>query len=262
MRKSKHLKLIEQLLAEKDAKDFTYKVRAKHFVLGDSPTRWFFSKMKESTGNGTRCLKDKTGVMRDQGPEMAQVVSDYWTPLYESRERSRSALLGLLDHWDNKLPSHEARHLTDPIKETEMCKVIRKMGYGKAPGLDGLPAELYRHFVAESRIPVTSIPVIKSLTEEFNRVLVGGAVCSDWLLGVMSILYKKGDPTDCSNYRPLVMLNVVYKIFSGILAARLTKALGNITGHHQGAFLLGRLIDDNIRLVQLVIDFLSHSNCW
>jgi hypothetical protein len=46
-------------------------------------------------------------------------------------------------------------------------------------------------------------------------------------------IYKKGDKTDCSNYRSISLLLTTYKILSNILLSRLTPYAEEITGDHQ-----------------------------
>ena len=40
-------------------------------------------------------------------------------------------------------------------------------------------------------------------------------------VGIISLLYKKGNPMDCCNYRPVVLLNAVYKVCTAIVKDRL-----------------------------------------
>ena len=62
------------------------------------------------------------------------------------------------------------------------------------------------------------------------------------------------DCTIIKNYRPITVLNTDYRLYTSILCARLLRVLGPVVRAHQLAFLPGRLIDDNIRLVQALID--------
>jgi len=44
----------------------------------------------------------------------------------------------------------------------------------------------------------------------------------EWKESITVPIYKKGDKTECSNYRAISLLPTVYKILSNILLSRLT----------------------------------------
>jgi len=52
----------------------------------------------------------------------------------------------------------------------------------------------------------------------------------DWKESIIVPIYKKGDKTDCSNYRGLSLLPTTYKMLSSILLS------GDIIGDHQCGF--------------------------
>ena len=58
----------------------------------------------------------------------------------------------------------------------------------------------------------------------------------EWKVWVVVLIYKKGDKTDCSNYRGISILPNTYKILSKILQSRLTPYAEEIIGDHQCRF--------------------------
>ena len=54
--------------------------------------------------------------------------------------------------------------------------------------------------------------------------------------GVRVPTYKKGNKTDCNNYRGISLLPRMYKILSNILLSRLTPYAEEIIGEHQCGF--------------------------
>jgi hypothetical protein len=67
-----------------------------------------------------------------------------------------------------------------------------------------------------------------------------------WKESVIVPIYKKGDKTDCSNYRGISLLSAAYKILSNILLVRLTPHVSEIIGDHQCGFRRNRSTVDQI----------------
>jgi hypothetical protein len=66
--------------------------------------------------------------------------------------------------------------------------------------------------------------------------------------------YKKGDKTDCSNYRRISLLPTTYKILSNILLSRLTPYAEEITGYHQRGFRRSRSATDHIFCIRQILE--------
>ena len=63
---------------------------------------------------------------------------------------------------------------------------------------------------------------------------------------LITLIPKKKNPCFVSEYRLISLFNVLYKIFSKVLANRLKKLLNSVITEHQSTFTKRRLIIDNI----------------
>ena len=67
-------------------------------------------------------------------------------------------------------------------------------------------------------------------------------------LGVLTLIPKEDkDKYYLKNWRPISLLNVVYKLASGCIANRIKKVLSFVISENQKGFLSGRFIGENIR---------------
>ncbi|TAQ83163.1 hypothetical protein B7494_g8512 [Chlorociboria aeruginascens] len=147
----------------------------------------------------------------------------------------------------------DQRHkLKRPVSAAEIRAALRKANTGRSPGLDGLPIELYKGITTccEEGPKV----VHEWLVELFNSVRNLKEIPIWFSEGCLTLLYKKGEKNDIRNYRPLTVLNTDYKLYSWILFQRFLEWSNHLIGEHQTAFLRGRLIGDNVKLVQCAVD--------
>ena len=92
--------------------------------------------------------------------------------------------------------------------------------------MDGLPPELlkfaYPPHVAGS--PPTSHlnPLVAPLTVIFNHLLDHSVVPGQWSATLITLLFKKGDPTLWGNYRPIAIVQLLSKVYAMIMHHRLS----------------------------------------
>lgn len=73
----------------------------------------------------------------------------------------------------------------------------------------------------------------------------------------ITLIPKSKNPSKVSDYRPISLCNVFYKIIAKVLANRLKKVPPFITSPNQSAFIQGRLITDNILVAYEVLHTMS-----
>jgi hypothetical protein len=114
---------------------------------------------------------------------------------------------------------------------------IGKLKSYKSPGTDQILARLIK---AGSETLYSEIH--KFICSIWNKE----ELPQQWKESIIVPTYKKGDKTDCNNYRGISLLSTAYKISSNILLARLTLYVNEFTGDHQCGFHCNRSTTDQI----------------
>ena len=71
----------------------------------------------------------------------------------------------------------------------------------------------------------------------------------------MCPIYKKKDPSNISNYQPITLLNMDYKLLTKSLAIQLTEHIHSMIHPDQVGFIPKRSIFNCIRLADTIIDY-------
>ena len=77
---------------------------------------------------------------------------------------------------------------------------------------------------------------------------------------VITLIHKKYDKSDISNCRPISLTNTDYRILAGVLSNRVQAIIKDIVGPNQVAYIKGRFIGTNVRVVQDVFDLYNEKN--
>ena len=103
--------------------------------------------------------------------------------------------------------------LARPFEMEELLVAVKAMKYRKAPGNNGLPIEVYAFVESEWLLIV--------LLEVFNEALRTGIVDKGLKDVIITLLFKKGSPLLCDNYRTLSLINHIGKVLEKMIQYRL-----------------------------------------
>jgi len=140
---------------------------------------------------------------------------------------------------------HTAEPLVPQPNASEVELAIEKLRSHKSPGTDQIPAELIR-------------PRGKTIHCEIHELIISiwnkEELPEEWKESTIVPIYKKGDKTECSNYRGISLLPTTYKISSNILLSRLTPYAEEIIGDHQCGFRHSRSTIDHIFCIHQILE--------
>ena len=177
-------------------------------------------------------------------------MRSFYNDLYSSKCLSSTDANFFLDRKNiTKLSENDQNKCEGLITEAEAKEVLKNMKNGKVPGSDGFPAEFYKFFWND---------LGKFLIDSLNEAFTKSKLSITQRLGILTCL-PKGEKSQefMKNLRPITLLNVDYKILSGILAMRMRRVLPHIISSSQKGFLKDRYIGENIRLVYDIISILK-----
>ena len=144
-----------------------------------------------------------------------------------------------------KVDSSLSDKLGAPITAAEVQEAIGQLQNGKSPGPDGFVVEFYK---------AHSILISPHLVNVYNESFYSGRLPPTLSDANISLLLKKDkDPLECSNYRPISLLNVDQKILAKVLASRVQQALPALISTDQTGFMAGRNSSSNTRRLLNII---------
>ena len=94
--------------------------------------------------------------------------------------------------------------------------------------------------------------VLTYLTNIFNNILKTKQIPDSWHEAKIVILFKKGDPKNIKNYRPICLLSHSYKIFTRLLQTRIKRTLDENQPREQAGFRKGYSTTDHLQALNQI----------
>jgi len=140
---------------------------------------------------------------------------------------------------------HTAEPLVPEPRASEFELAIDKLKSHKSPGIDQIPGEMVK--LGGRTIPLEIHKLITSIWKKEK-------LPKEWKESIIVHIPKKGDKTDCNNYRGISHLPTTYNILSNILLSRLIPYAKEIIGNHQCGFRCNRSTIDHIFCIRQILE--------
>jgi hypothetical protein len=141
--------------------------------------------------------------------------------------------------WDpaEKVNIQDNKELEKPFSKAEIKNSIFSMKRNTAPGPDHFHVEFYQYCWDVIKDDLVALFI------DFHNMKLD--ICR-FNYGIITLLPKIKEANNIKQYRPICLLNVIYKIFTKALMLRLDKVMGRIINRRQSGFLKDQNIMDGI----------------
>ena len=238
----------------KKVKGSLIRSRAKWIEEGEKPSSYFLNlENRNFTSKIIPKIQADNGDIISKQEDVLSEVRLFYEKLYKFRETDN---INLELHLENcnipKLSDIDSDSLEGKITFEEAGKVLRGMKNNKSPGSDGFTSEFFKVFWKD-----LGSFVVRSL----NHGFLAGQCSVTQRHGIIVCIPKGDKPRHfLKNWRPITLLNITYKIASGVISQRIKTVLSKIINEDQTGFLSGRYIGENIRTVYDVMQYLEDLN--
>ena len=244
----KHTRVELNCWLEKEDVMWRQKARLNWFQGGDRNTIFFHAKASSrQKKNLIERLLDFDGVWQEEDEKIEKVVVEYYNNLFTSS--SPTDFLEILHTAEGY--SFNESNVAQTFTGEEVRLALKQMYPLKAPGPDGMSPFFFQHFWS------TSGAVVTNTVLNFLNFGISPPNFNDTNIVLIPKVKETKLVTD---YRPINLCNVVYKMASKAIANRLKKILPSIISDTQSAFVHGRLITDNVLVAFEIMHHISQRN--
>ena len=180
-------------------------------------------------------LQDLNGVWQEDKEAIEQTILGYFENIYKfdqpgNFESSLSSITTRVSRDMNE-------DLNAEFKAEEVWNALKQMHPTKAPGSDGMSPIFFKHYWN-----IVGPEVVKCVLSSLNSGRMPCGLNETYIC----LIPKVKSPQKMTDFRPISLCNVVYKLISKVLANRLKGVLDAVIDESQSAFVPGRLITDNV----------------
>ena len=166
---------------------------------------------------------------------MGHILVEYFQELFTSSCPTVSG--ELLEAIHPKITNRMNAVLVQDFRAAEVEKALKQMHPLKASGPDGMPPLFYQHYW-----PTVNSVVIQTVVDFLNH----GVAPPKFHETHIVLIPKTKNSSRVTDYRPISLCNVAYKLASKVVANRMKVVLKDIVCENQSVFMSERLITNNV----------------
>jgi len=235
-----------------------YLIRSRANIIenDEKPSKYFCNLEKNNYTSKIipKIEKDDGTIISDQR-EILDETKAFYQNLYSDRDHNLLDI-NLEDEMQNlntpKLSNTESKSLEGNISIKEASIALKAMKNNRSPGSDGFSADFFKVFWGK-----IGHFVVRALNFGYSS----GELSSTQRQGVVICIPKENKSrNNLKNYRPISLLNCVYKIASSVITNRIKQFLPKLINDDQTGFLAGRYLGENTRQIYDIMHYIEENN--
>ena len=192
-------------------------------------------------------LRNESNVWCSEDSQIKEIATHYYRTLFSTSYPTE--LDAVLEAVQPSVLQEMNDQLLRPFSRDEVESAMNQMEPGTAPGSDGMPPLFYQSFWS-----LMGDEVCFAVLDCLNNCKIPDVINHTNI----TLIPKVKSPENITEFRPISLCNVVYKLVSKVLANRLKMVLPTVVSENQSAFQAGRVITDNVLMAFETLHYMKN----
>ena len=247
-------------LYEYQAQGAFIRAKSRYKIEGEKPTKLFCALEKHNAVQKhipkLKVTKDRKDVVITDQKSIENEIFEFYGDIFSRKECGIQSihefLSPIIAHSCPKISEDQKNQMEGLITSDELTKYLKKTKNNVSPGSSGFTNEFFKFFWLDLKIFVTN-----SINCSYER----GMLSVTQRLGIITLIPKGDkDKTFLKNWRPITLLDSLYKLVSGCIAERMKPQLDTIIHGDQKGFVSDRYIGEAIKTTYDIIQWAQTNN--
>jgi endonuclease/exonuclease/phosphatase (EEP) superfamily protein YafD len=226
-------------LMDAHGKKLALRARTRWYNEGEGSNKYFLNMLKRNAQANEMSELMVANNLITEKTEIREEVTDFYSQLY-NRDMSNLTIDGSLFHNMFKVDQDASDNIDAPVNLHELWETL-KSTKATTPGPDGI-SNTYLKKLWDILGPL--------IEAAWNDTLLRGDLMPSHKTSFLRLIPKVGkDKRHLKNWRPITLSNCDHKLITRLYNNRVLKAIGKHISPTQTAYIRGRNIADNLRLI-------------